>query len=511
MNTKKPGSKPKSDNMVADSISQRSYRALLWNYSGTVVSMLSQLVVGIVLARLLGPEAFGVVAIGVLMLGIGNLVADFGFSTALIQAKDITDDDIAFVFFAQVTLGTLLALIGYIGSGTIAIFFRQPDSAPIIAAMSSLFFLQSFGQSSSALLRRALNFKEFQGINIVSYLTGYVLVGIPCAVYGLGPWSLVAAQLTQSFMFSLMAVRRARLPMRLSLRPVSPGLFAFGGKIICINLSNWGISNLDSVAVGRWLGVIDLGVYNRSMVLIAAPINTMVSALQGVLFAACSRAESDVSKIKKGYFAASMVIGLVCLPLCLTAASVSETVITAIYGEKWLAAIPIFQPLALALAINALLSITGPILTAQNKLSIELRAEVVSLLLMLPVIYLAAQQSAVAIAWGVLAVSVLRWGLLLYALSLSLDTKYAELLKPFIWPLIYAVFVAGLTSMTDQLLQGVSPLLRLVGDIVTAMLCMVFLLRVFGKKVMRGPAGSYLMAQGRMPILFQRWMGVYNE
>ena len=99
MNTKRP----ESEKVLVSHISQRSYQALIWNYSGSAVSMSSQFIIGIVLARLLGPEAFGIVAIGMLMIGIGNLVVDFGFGAALIQGKSVTERDIGFVFSAQVT------------------------------------------------------------------------------------------------------------------------------------------------------------------------------------------------------------------------------------------------------------------------------------------------------------------------------------------------------------------------------------------------------------------------
>lgn len=507
MNTKTP----ELEKTTANNISQRSYQALVWNYYGSAISMASQFVIGIILARLLGPEAFGLVAIGMLMIGIGNLVVDFGFGAALIQGKNVTESDIHFVFSVQVVLGALLTLIGYIGSSEIAIFFNYPNAAPIIAAMSLLFFIQAFGQSAGAMLRRSMNFRVYQSINITSYLAGYVLVGIPCALYGLGAWSLVAAQLFQSFVFSLVAMWISRLPMRLTLKPDSAGLFAFGGKVISTNLVNWCISNLDSFAIGRFLGVSDLGIYNRALVLIAAPVNTLSGTLQGVLFAACSRAQTDTSQIKKAYFAASVMLGLISLPFCLTVASVPGTVIAAIYGTKWEGAIPVFRPLALALAINALLSVIGPILTAQNKVMLELRAQVISLLVMLPVVYLTAQQSIAAVAWGVLFVSMLRWGLLLKALSGSLDTTCWELWKPMRWPLICAIITASLTWAIDHLLQGISPFSRLICDLVIAMLCLIFIFRLFGGNIMKGPHGDYLILHGRLPLLVKRWIGIYRE
>ncbi len=470
--------------------------------------MLFQFFFGIILARLLGPEAFGIFGIGVLIVGIGNVIADFGLSTALIQGKNITERDVAFVFTVHVIWGFILTVVGYISADSIAIHFRYPDGAIVIKSMSLLFFIQAFGQSADALLRRSLNFKAYQSINIVAYLCGYVLVGLPCAFYGVGVLSLVAAQLSQSILFSSISMWKVRHKICLALKPTHYNIFSFGGKVVCINLSNWGLSNFDSFLVGRFLGLSELGIYNRATVLIATPINTVTGALQSVLLAACSRVKTDTNQIGRAYLGASTILSLICLPLALTMASVSETVIGTIYGDKWIEAISVFQPLALTFAINALISITGPILTARNNLKLELTAEFFALLVMLPIVYLTAQKSVAAVAWSMFGISVIRWVLLLYALSISLDMPVSQLLKPVKWPLILALITAVLTTIIDQLLKGLYPLIHLVVDVTVAALSMLILLRIFGKRVMQGPHRDYLILQGLLPLLVQRWLGL---
>ena len=140
-----------TDKHELSGISQRSYNALVWNYIGSAVRTSSQFLVGIALARLLGPEAFGIVAVGWLMVGIGNLVADFGLSAALIQCKTIVERDIQFAFTAQVLLGLILTLIGFSSANSMALFFHHAEAGPILQAMAFLFLLQSFGQTAGAL------------------------------------------------------------------------------------------------------------------------------------------------------------------------------------------------------------------------------------------------------------------------------------------------------------------------------------------------------------------------
>jgi PST family polysaccharide transporter len=256
------------------------------------------------------------------------------------------------------------------------------------------------------------------------------------------------------------------------------------------------------------LGVGNLGIYNRAMTLIGTPINTLTTGLQGVLFAASSRAQADTLQLKKAYFAATSVIGLVCFPLAITVAAVPETIILSIYGVQWLAAIPVLPPLAMAMAIHALLAIVGPVLMAQNKVGLEVRAQIIALLAMLPVLYLAACQSLRAVAWGVLGIYLLRWFLLVGAVLPILNTSWKELLRTLTWPLLIAIVTALLTYICDIVLHAVSPIFRLPVDMIAASASMIFMLRIFGEKIMSGSHGDYLLGAGRLPTPIRRLLNL---
>lgn len=490
------------------SISQCSYNALIWNYLGSAVRMSSQFIIGIILARLLGPEAFGVVAIGWLMVGIGNLVADFGLSAAVIQSETLAEKDIRFAFTAQVIFGALLTLIGFFSAEYIALFYHHVEATPVIKVMAFLFILQSFGQTAGAVLRRELNFKAYQAISIASYLIGYLLIGIPCAYNGFGAWSLVTAQLAQSTLFSAIIMWHTKHSLKPTFKPQSQGLFGFGGKVIAANIASWGISNIDSLVVGRVLGVANLGVYNRAMVLIATPMNTLTTSLQGVLFSASARSQTDILLIKKAFIASTSVIGLICLPLAITVASVPNTIVRAVYGDQWAAVIPVLPALAIAMAINAFLALIGPVIMAQNKVGLELRAQVISLIAMVPILYFTAQISLQAIAWGMVAIYLLRWFLLANSIVKTLHLKFYDLLEPLFWPLICAVTIATSTFYIDSLLLSISHYSRLITDMVTATITMFILLRFFGKKIFAGAHGEFLLKEGRIPSKLCRLIGL---
>ncbi len=149
---------------------ERGASALKWNFLGSFVRVFFQLGIAIALARVLGPEPFGLIAIAWLILGLGNLLADFGLSAALIQKATLNDREIRHAFTAQVFLGSSLTLITYAAAPSLATFFNREDATTVLRWMGLLFLLQAFGQTATALLRRDLNFKRVQLLQTLSYL-----------------------------------------------------------------------------------------------------------------------------------------------------------------------------------------------------------------------------------------------------------------------------------------------------------------------------------------------------
>ena len=474
------------------------------------VRTLCQLAIGVVLARMLGPEPFGVVAIAWLVISACNLIADFGLGAALVQRHSLIDQDVRFVFTCQIAVGAALTLVGVAASEPIAVFFRLTEGAAPLRAMFFLFVLQSLGQTSAALLRRSLDFRYVQKVTIASYLLGYLVVGVSAAALGLGVWALVAANLIQTSTASVGYLLRSRAKLGWSARPASPGLFAFGGKVVAANLTSWAIANLDSLAAGRMLGVTELGLYNRAMMLVSSPMSAFVSGLQSVLFSACSRAQDRPDQLRRAYLGATSAVALVSLPLFLSIAAVADTVMVGLYGGQWRAASGPLLPLAVAMPLMALLALAGPVLMSMDKVAQELKAQAATVALMLPLLYWAAQQSTVAIAWAMLLVYAIRWTLLARAILVALSIPLSQLLRAIAMPTTIAAGVVVTVWCADQGLRtmnmGASWRLVALTPIGTAALLAG--LRVLGPRLLRDDLGHFLRARGPLPPALSRFLNI---
>lgn len=447
-----------------DGLLHRSLSAAGWNYLGMVVRAASQFVLGIILARLLGPEPFGLVAIAWLILGLGNLIADFGLASALVQRQEITGKDVRYVFTMQMLAGVVMTVLVVMTAPLVAAFFKSEDAIPVIQAMGALFLIQASGQTATSLLRRHLEFKTLQTYSIGSYLFSYLLVGLPLAWTGSGAWALVAAQLLQAVLYSIAAnlhIRHSWLP---TFKSDATGMFAFGSKILAGNLTSWGISNLDSVMVGRLFGPIALGFYNRGMNLVATPMNALTSSLQGVLFSAYSRSgNADKDKARSAYLASVGLIACIMAPAFAAISVIPGTVIAAVYGEHWMQVALLLTPLALAMPVNAVLAVGGPLITGFGAAGQDAAVQAVCVAILLPVVWLASQLSLEAVAWAVLGVYCLR-ALLISCLALRLVSgSWQQFVHALAGPVLLGLLAAMLSALLDRVLTQYvhSDLLRL--------------------------------------------------
>lgn len=487
------------------SLADRSITAAKWNLGGNFGRAAFQFVVGIVLARLLGPEAFGLVAIGWLVVNMGMLVADAGFAAAIVQRPQVSDDEVDFVFTVQLAFGLLLTGAAIAASAPLAAFFREPDAEAVIQAMSVLFVIRALGQTSTALLSRDLRHKVVQIGTLLSYLVGFVGVAIPMALAGSGVWGLVFGSLAQAAINTLIVITASRRLPRFGLK-FSRDIFGFGGKVLAANIGSWIILNVDSVLVGRNLATESLGIYNRALMLVAQPAAAAVTAFQGVLFASCSRAESDAHRITRAYRAFTAAISLLCFPAFLTVAAIPETVIMAIYGPKWRAAIAILPALALAMIVHALLALVGPVLMAINKTKLEVMAQYGTVAIAVPVMVVATGYSLEAAAWAIVFIYLVRLALLYATLFAAISISLRDITGPIFLPAVIGACCAAATRQADLMLHSLSPFPRLIIDMIVAGITMLLLIRLLCRPL-RNSALGILMGEGRLPRALQRWMG----
>lgn len=323
-------------------------------------------VVQIILARILLPEDFGLVAVAYLAIDSLQLFSEFGFTSALIYRKDRVQEAAWNAFHLVLLGGVLTTAIGIAGAPTIAWFFKDPRITPLMRALSVTVLLSAFGQVPLTLLARELDFKK-RLVPIVVPSLGNGLVSIICALSGLGVWSLVAGRVTHSLLTSGLAYVVTDWRPKWTLdRGLIGEMFDYGKHIVGSQLLVFAITNVDDTFVGRILDKAALGAYGLAYSLSNLPATQITRIVGQVMFPAFSRIQDDAVAMKRIFLETMQYIALLSIPISIGTIVFAGDFVYTLYGEKWAAVIVPLQWLGVYGLIRSIAANMGNIFKASG-------------------------------------------------------------------------------------------------------------------------------------------------
>lgn len=349
--------------MSNSDLNQKSVSAVKWAAAGTVIRFVLQLLTQVILARLLGPESYGLFAMGLIVLTLSTFVADFGFSWSLVQNKELTESDVRFAFTWQLLSGALATLALLLLAPSVADYFREPRVEVIVQWLSLTCVLTAITAPGSNLLRRKLDFRTLNVIQIVSYVIGYLLVGVTLAFLDCGVWALVAAWLSQSL--SALVLTFIRAPH--SIRPLLwyPGArrsTSAGSTVFATNICNWLLNNVDRLFLGRFLDAHAVGVYTVGYNLANTPNSLFLTALQPAFLAAGTKLQDEPLRLREIYLSVLSCVWILIGPAFILLACAAPHLIAFLYGAVWAESAAVLTILALAMPAYVSWGLSTPVL-----------------------------------------------------------------------------------------------------------------------------------------------------
>ena len=329
-------------------LKRRAIAAVAWGGGDTVLRQGLQLAATMVLARLLSPSDFGVVAMLALFLGLAFVLMDAGLSAALIQRRDIDHVDESTVFWCNLGASGLLALALFAAAPWIADFYDTPVLAPLARVMSLGCILGSAGSIHATLLTRRLDFRtQAKAGGLAAVLSG--AVAIVLALRGYGVWALAAQSLLMTasmsaLLWMLHPWRPAWVFSRASVRK----LFGFGGFHLASNLLDVGYSRLYTVVIGGLFGARDLGIYANAETTRQIPTSLFGGLVSRVALPIFSEAAHDRLLLRRGVELSIRATMAINIPVMLGIAVMAEPITVMLFGAQWRPAAPILQILCLA-------------------------------------------------------------------------------------------------------------------------------------------------------------------
>lgn len=461
-------------------LAAKSLSAVFWGTGGAVIRLVLQFAAQIVLARILGPEQYGLFAIGAIVVGFSNFFSDIGLAYGLIQKDAVVDRDIRFVFTWQVILGLVVTVAIGLSAEAIATFFGDARAADVVKALAIVCLLNALAAPSLNLLKRNLDFRRIQMAQITGFIVGYVFFGIPLALYGSQAWALVIAWLIQATVFLALTYSAIRHPLAPLLRYESAkSLSAYGATVLITNLVNWLINNVDRVIIGRVFSSREIGLYATTYNMLYTPTTSLLGIVQPVFFSAASRATHNPEAIASSYRALIGAVAVFILPAFAVIGAISETFVLALYGEKWHDAATLLRPLAFAMPLFLVWGFTTPLLWTGGHASKEFRVQLPIALIWIGACWFAAQQSVEAVTWTVLALFVVRCFAIVASATRTFKMDTMALWRSVRGGFFFTPLLALIVFSFDALCHALPPIVRLALDAVLGAFGLIAFLRIF--------------------------------
>ena len=466
-----------------ESLGSRTVRALFWSFLQAAADRGMQFIIGIVLARLLFPEQFGLIGMLTIFMAVIRMFLDSGFGAALIQKREVTQSDICSIFYFNILVGLAATGLLCLAAPWIASFYRQPILIPLTRALSLTIVINSFGLIQSTILTKQINFRTFTKVSLISGMFSGTL-GIALAASGFGVWSLVAQQITASLLTTanLWYFSPWRPSLLFSFNSLR-NMFGFGSRLLFSGILNSIFDNIYLLVIGRLFSAVDLGYFTRAKALNDLPTQTLSEMVGRVTFPVFSSIQDDSDRLKRGLKKALTFLVLVNFPMMIGLAIIARPLVLVLLTEKWIATVPYLQLLCLAGLMYPLHVINLNVLQSLGRSDLFLRLEIIKKLMIVINIAITWRWGISAMIYGMIITSIIAYYMNSYyngtLVGYPIREQVRDLFPYLIMSLLMGigVFAAGMLPLSNQwsmLLVQITT-----GAIVYVFLCRAFRLRAF--------------------------------
>lgn len=371
---------------------------MLWRFGERITAQLVSFVVSVLLARILMPEDYGIVAIVNIFIAIANIFVVSGLGTALIQKKDADEVDFSTMFWANLVLSILLYAVLFLCAPLIAAFYSMPILTPVLRVFGLKIPISSVNSIQNAYVSRRMDFKKFFFSTIIGTIVSAV-VGIAMALYGFGVWALIAQTMTNSVVDTLVLfLTIGWRPKILFSRKAAAPLIRYGWKILATDLIGTIFNHLNAFIIGKKYTSADLAFYTQGKKMPELITNNISSTLCTVLFPAMSLSDG-VEQIQQIRRKSLKMLEYVLFPMMLGMTVVADKMILVLLTEKWMFAVPYVRITCIETVIGILGTTLIQEVKAIGRSDITLKMELIKKPIFLVIALIAMQFGVMAIAY----------------------------------------------------------------------------------------------------------------
>lgn len=361
---------------MSDNLQQKTKKGLVWSMIERFATQGVQFLFGIILARLLSPDDYGIIAMPLVFLAIAQCIIDSGFSTALIRKPELTEDDLSTAFYFNIGIGILCYAVLFFSSPLIADFYHTPILSSLLKVTALAVLFNPLCAVQQAILTRKIDFKT-QAIVSLSGAVVSGIVGLYMAYNGFGVWSLVFQQVGGYVMRTILLwILGKWKPKRKWSWESFHYLWGFGSKMLGSGLLDTIYNNIYPIVIGKYFSAQDLGNYTRAQQFSSLPSSNVTGVLQRVTFPVLSSIQNEDERLARNYRKILKLSAFLIFPLMLILSAVADPLIRVLLSDKWEGCIILLQILCFSLMWYPIHAINLNLLTVKGRSDLFFRLEV---------------------------------------------------------------------------------------------------------------------------------------
>lgn len=373
------------------SVKTESLKGVKWTTLSRIFTQLATFAIGVVLARLLSAEDYGLVAMVTVFKSLSDAFVDCGLTTALVRKPDRTETDKATVFYFNILMSIVVYVVMFCVSPLIARFYEEPILTPLTRVLCLTIPLGSIGGVTSAILSYDLRFKDGAVVNILSSVVSGIF-GIVSAYLGFGVWSLAIQGISYTVIATLLKIIIVRWwPSEQFSWQSFKEFFQFGNKLLLSNLLHRVYSQMTPLIVGRYYTSSDLGYYSRANGYAELPSGVFMSIIHTVMFPVLSQLQTDKDRLGDVYRKYLKVSAMIIFFVMFTLVALAEPAVGFLVSDKWLPCVPYLRILCFAYMFDFISSINLSLLQVIGRSDLFLRLEIIKKSLSITMLFISAQ------------------------------------------------------------------------------------------------------------------------
>ena len=414
---------------MVESLKTKTVKGVGWSFIDNLSSSGVSFLVGLVLARLLTPSEYGIMAIFTIFIAVSNSIVDSGFSNALIRKTDAKRVDYNTVFLFNLVVSGILYVVLFFVAPAISVFFKEPLLVEVMRVIGWVLVINALGIIPRTLFVKDVNFKTQTKVSLIASISSGVL-GIGMAFCGMGVWSLVGQQLSRQLLNTLF------LWIYCTWRPIWEfsvqsfrELFGFGSKLLLSGLLDTVFKEIYSLVIGRCYTSAQLGQYTRASQFNQIFSSNLTSVIQRVSYPVLSSIQDESERLREAYrkvIKSTMLISFACM---LGLAAVAKPLLILLIGEKWLPAVGFLQIICFSGMLYPLHAINLNILQVKGRSDLFLKLEIVKKIIAVGPLILGVLFSIEYMLWGSVCTSFIAYFLNSYYSSNLMNYPTKEQIK----------------------------------------------------------------------------------